>query len=242
MIRSKIKNTCTEQRSQEFEFVALEEARNYRRSIVRQFAPYLRGAVLEIGAGIGHITELLVRQSGVASVGAVEPDHRFARRLREKLPQVYVHEGTVESVDEQMCCDTAVCVNVLEHIEDDEAELRRYWKLLRPTDGCLCLFVPAGPRIYSPIDRDFGHFRRYTQAGLTALLQRTGFEALRVSYFNLVGYFCWWMNFCVLKQRCFQPRSVRIFDRLIFPLTQGVERRLQRVPIGQSVLAVARAR
>ena len=54
-------------------------------------------------------------------------------------------------------------INVLEHIESDADELATYFRLLKPARGALCLFVPARPDIYAPIDKDFGHFRRYTR-------------------------------------------------------------------------------
>lgn len=69
-------------------------------------------------------------------------------------------------------CDAIVSVNVLEHIARDQAELVAYRSLLGRTSGCLCLFVPAGPGIYAPIDRDFGHHRRYTRPELDRKLPR----------------------------------------------------------------------
>jgi hypothetical protein len=101
--------------------------------------------------------------------------------------------------------------------------------------------VPARPEIYSPIDRDFGHFRRYVRAELTGKLQTAGFRVLRLHYFNLIGYLAWWWTFRVLKQRSFNLGSVRLFDRGIFPVSSFLERRVMRPPIGQSLVAIAEA-
>ena len=127
------------------------------------------------------------------------------------------------------------------HIEDDAAELRVWHRLLAPRGGCLCLFVPARPEIYAPIDRDFGHFRRYRRKDVGILLRAAGFQVERLQYFNLIGYFLWWLNFRVRRARHFNPAMVRAFDRWIFPVTHGLESRLGSPPIGQSVLAIARA-
>ena len=132
-------------------------------------------------------------------------------------------------------------VNVLEHIGDHEAELKLYASLLRTRKGHLCLFVPARPEIYSPIDKDFGHFCRYRRKELQPLLQQAGFEIIRLCYFNFVGYFAWWLNFCVLKKRHFEPAKVLFYDRAIFPIVHGLERRICRPPFGQSLLAIARS-
>ena len=112
---------------------------------------------------------------------------------------------------------------------------------MRATDGALCLFVPARPEIYAPIDKDFGHFRRYTRPELRGKLQRAGFRIERLRYYNLVGYFAWWFNFCVLKKRGFDAGAVRFFDRAIFPWSHWLEVNVSPPPLGQSLLAVARA-
>lgn len=224
----------------EFEFEPLEHARNYRQALMREFAPHLRGQVLEVGAGVGHMTELLVRQPGVERVVAVEPEPAFHSRLRKILPAQSVVGGSVRDVREDRW-NAVVCVNVLEHIQEDEAELFAYSSLLRRERGSLCLFVPARRELYAPIDRDFGHHRRYHRPELARKLQQAGFDIVRLNYFNSVGYLIWWWNFKILKNRQFDRAKVIAFDRLIFPLIHGFESRLFRPPLGQSLLAVARA-
>src|SRR5207248_7402420 len=107
--------------------------------------------------------------------------------------------------------------------------------------GVLCLFVPARPEIYALMDRDFGHFRRYTFRDLKAKLSRAGFNITRLHYFNVAGYFAWWLNFCALKKRRFEPGKVRVYDRYIFPAVYWLESRVLRPPFGQSLVAIARA-
>src|SRR6185503_6185248 len=102
-------------------------------------------------------------------------------------------------------------------------ELARCRDLLGAAGGHLCLFVPARPEIYAPIDQDFGHHRRYRLRELRRKLELAGLEVVRLHYFNLVGYFAWWLNFCVRKQRSFAPAAVRFFDRVIFPPTHWWE-------------------
>ncbi len=222
-----------------FEFDALNQAVNYRHALVRHFRPHLGREVIEVGAGIGQITELLAQQPGVASVHAVEPDAAFCQALRQRLPRLAVTEGTLE----QCPCpavDSIVSVNVLEHILEDEAELRRYVRLLTPRRGTLCLFVPARPEIYAPIDKDFGHHRRYTRPELEAKLRAAGFTDVRVRYFNLIGYFSWWLVFRALGSRQFKTGSVKLFDRWIFPVGHWLESNVVAPPIGQSLMAFAK--
>lgn len=223
-----------------FEFEALREAVNYREALVDEFSPWLRGHVLEVGAGIGQTTRLLARLSGINAISAVEPDPALAAGFRKEVPEVKLTEGTVSDFPPAPV-DAILSVNVLEHIEFDDAELARYQKLLAPSKGRLCLFVPARQEIYAPLDKDFGHFRRYSKNRLNRQLAEAGFRVERLFYFNFAGYFAWWLNFRLLGSRSFNPAAVRLYDRVIFPVVHCLESRLLRPPFGQSLLAVARA-
>ena len=227
--------------TEDFEFAALAEARNYRKALFTEFREALRGDVIEAGAGIGQMTEQLLELPAVAQVVVVEPDAGFCAQFRARLPKVELVEGTVADLPSGTDCDAILCINVLEHIGDDAAELERFAKLLRARRGALCLFVPARPEIYAPIDKDFGHFRRYTLDELRSKLLQAGFAIERLHYFNFVGYFAWWLNFCVLKKRGFEVQKVRAFDRVIFPMVHRLESSIARPPFGQSLLAIARA-
>ncbi len=228
--------------TEDFEFKALQEARNYREALFTEFKAFLRGEVLEVGAGIGQMTEVLARLPHVKRVLAVEPEPTFCKLHREQHPSHEIIEGTAADLPPGTQWDAILSINVLEHIREDDHELSRYASLLRKRNGFLCLFVPARPEIFSPIDKDFGHFRRYTRPQLRGRLEQAGFEVVRLDYFNFPGYFAWWLNFCLLKKRCFEEAKVRFFDRVIFPVTHFLESGLFRPPIGQSLIAVARSK
>ncbi|HEY1173184.1 MAG TPA: class I SAM-dependent methyltransferase [Verrucomicrobiae bacterium] len=225
-----------------FEFEALKQAENYRKRLLIEFGPHLQGDVIEVGAGIGQITTMVKALPAVKSVLGIEPDPDFCAMFKATVPDIPLIRGTVSALNEGSQWDGVVCINVLEHIQDDVDELKRYAKLLSQRNGRLCLFVPARPEIYAPIDKDFGHFRRYKKHELQQKLTEAGFDIIRLQYFNVTGYFAWWLNFCVLKKRQFEVGSVRMFDRIIFPVTSTVESWLPAPPFGQSLLAVAEAK
>jgi hypothetical protein len=224
----------------DFEFAALNQAKNYRKALVRSFAPHLRGQVLEVGAGIGQLSVDLQRLPGVDRLVAVEPDARFHPQLSSRLPADSIVKGTAANADARVPWNAVVSVNVLEHIENDRSELALYRRLLESSRGRLCLFVPARPEIYAPIDRDFGHFRRYTAPQLNKRLRDAGFDVIKLRYFNLPGYLAWWFSFSLLKQRGFSRAAVWTYDRLIFPPVFWTESKVCRPPFGQSLLAIAR--
>lgn len=227
--------------SSDFEFEALRAAQNYRRALLRLFDPHLSGRVIEIGAGIGQFTGQLIKLPRIQHLLSIEPNPQFCAEFRRAQPGQALLEGVISSMTDPGPWHGVLSINVLEHIRDDEDELNSYFKLLRKERGKLCLFVPARQEIYAPIDRDFGHHRRYSRPELRKKLERAGFKPLRLHYFNFTGYFLWWLNFCALRQRKFDVRSVRLFDRFIFPCTFGLESHLCWPPLGQSLVAVASA-
>lgn len=228
--------------SHDFEFAALDQARNYRRALIREFAPYLSGCLLEVGAGIGQMTAELLRRKQITQLLSIEPEAAYCSRLRARFPGHDVHQGTIADLDSPIRWNSIISVNVLEHIEKDEEELASYCRLLRPLQGALCLFVPARPELYAPIDSDFGHFRRYTRPELHGKLTNAGFEILKLRYYNLAGYFAWWLSFCLLQKRSFDASSVRLYDSLIFPVVHALEFHICAPPFGQNLLAIAIAR
>ena len=225
----------------DFEFDALQQARNYRAVLIQEFSAFLRGRVLEVGAGIGQFTEALAALPKVNEVVAIEPEARFCDTFKKLHPARKIIAGTMDDLQDDAEWDAAVCINVLEHIRDDDSELAKFRQRLAKQAGHLCLFVPARQEIYAPLDKDFGHHRRYARPQLRQKLIQAGFQIVRLDYFNCIGYFAWWFNFCLLKKRHFDVGSVIVFDRLIFPVVHALERHLVRPPFGQSLLAVASA-
>ena len=225
-----------------FEFDALAAANNYRRALIKEFGPTLRGRVIEVGSGIGQITDLIRQVPAVKELLCIEPDKGFCQQFRKNHPDLQLIEGTAEDVQDKENWDGIISINVLEHIRDDEQELKMYCNMLKKRGGALHLFVPARQEIYAKIDADFGHHRRYSRPELQRKLEKAGFTIERLNYFNSVGYFAWWFTFRLMKKRKFDIGSVKLYDRVIFPIVYGLESKIIPPPFGQSLIAVVRAK
>jgi SAM-dependent methyltransferase len=145
---------------------SVRRARGFNRWLVRQMAPYVGRRVLEAGSGIGNLTEFFLDRERLA---CVDLDPFYVQRLRQRyghLSNLSFQEVDLSRLEgcsnlQQANLDTIICINVLEHIEDDAKVLRNFFKLLRP-GGHALLLVPANPRLYTGVDEALGHFRRYT--------------------------------------------------------------------------------
>ncbi len=221
---------------------AMSAADRYSREIVRGFAPYLGSHAVEVGAGIGNISVLLLQQR-LERLDVIEPDARLYAKLSERLGRrsdVVTHRGFLGGVASRIrggAVDSVVSVNVLEHVEDDVGELALMHSILRP-GGHLCLWVPAVPALYIRLDRTLGHYRRYRRSELGEKLARAGFETVFLHYRDLVGMFAWFLVCRVLGQELTKGK-VGAYDRFVVPITTFAGR-WTRPPIGKNLLALAR--
>lgn len=231
-------NTKSSPNPANFEFYALQEAKNYQSALIRKFAPFLSGKVLEVGSGIGQMTGHISGIPAITDLRCLEPDHDFVVEFKKSFPAIPLIEGTVKDVPNEGW-NAIVNINVLEHIKADREEIRQYYKLLKNRRGTLLLFVPARKELYAPIDKQFGHYRRYVKSELVEMIKSEGFRVREARYYDIIGYFAWWLNFRVMRSLSFDPRSVRFFDRMIFPWSSAIESKLPGLPFGKNILVIA---
>lgn len=225
------------------ELEAVAGGRNYYRWIVDRFAPFFGRKVVEVGAGIGTFSEFVIDSPGVESLLSVEPAGNVFPALENKFlgnDRVRTVRANIDQVEMAAEADSLVAVNVLEHVEDDEAFLRAAGKIVRP-DGHLLLFVPAHQFLFGSLDKAFDHYRRYSKAGLSSLLSRAGWEPLQISNVNIAGVLPWLVAGKILRNTTIGHRQMRVFDSLVIPVMRKIES-IREPFIGQSLLAIGRNR
>jgi len=220
----------------------LAQAQGLGNWMFEQFAPYVRGRVVEVGAGIGTFSQRLL-DHGVDELLLLEPEPACVDRLRSRFEGLDAVTVTDELLPEAPSVreragsvDFVLCQNVLEHIADERASVQALADSLAP-GGVLSLLLPAHPRLYGRLDRLYGHERRYTRAHLRGVVEGAGLEVLDLHSFNALGILGW-----IAKSRVgeatLDPRSLRAYERIL-PFWRPVERRL-RLPIGLSLVVHAR--
>jgi SAM-dependent methyltransferase len=215
---------------------------NYRRWMFRRVKPFLGQRILEVGAGIGNFTQLLINRELVVA-SDIRPDcvahlrRRFAGQPAVVTLQMDAADPALVELS-RYDLDTIVCMNVLEHVADDVAALRHMCEALRP-GGHLVLLVPAFQCLFGTVDRSLQHHRRYTRRTLLPKVQQAGFGVQRSFYMNLVGMAGWLVNNRVLKRVQESPGQILFFDRFVAPAAERIERVIPP-PLGLSLIAICR--
>lgn len=215
----------------------MEGAQRYNRWIYDRVREGIGQRVLEIGCGTGTITSFMVDRQLVVGIDVVDAYIQSTRERFADRPNVLIrrHDLT-ESVEplRGYRFDSAVSVNVFEHIADDEAAMKAVYALLEP-GGSFTLLVPSHPALLGAFDRDIGHHRRYTKSELRRKLEASGFVVERIRRSNPAGALGWLVNVRLLGLR--RLRGTGLFDRLV-PALRLVDR--VELPVGLSLIAVAR--
>jgi 2-polyprenyl-3-methyl-5-hydroxy-6-metoxy-1,4-benzoquinol methylase len=226
----------------------MSEAVRYQAHVFGLVRPHLGAHVLEVGCGIGTMSRQILETSRQLRLVCIEPNANCAWRAREELQgqeRVTIRMCHLEDCDRlelrQQQFDTIVCVNVLEHIEDDIRALTLFREVVEGTGGQVLIFVPAMQAIYGPHDAALGHHRRYSKRSLTAAFAAAGLDVVTMKYTNPIGLLGWMYNLYISGNTEHTSQQVRFFDRFVAPWALPLER-LATPPIGLSLFAVGRAR
>ncbi len=212
----------------------------YNAFLFETVSPAIGQRVLEVGSGTGTMTHYL---RGRDRVFATDVDPQYVHLLERRFEHASNVEvatldlgETVPEVVARQRYDTILCLNVLEHVADDRAAVRRLAELLEP-GGRLIVLVPAHRGLFGEMDRAVGHHRRYSRGELARVLAEAGLAVEGESFVNATSTPGWFLNGRVLKRRSVPGLQARLANLLV-PLYR-FERRLG-LPFGLSVIAVAR--
>ena len=209
----------------------------------RSIEPFLGSKILEVGSGTGNLSRFLpIREKLYLS----DLDQSYVERLGSEFggnPKIQVRPLDISSSElksnwkDSDRPDTIICLNVLEHIEDDLSALENMKSLL--SEGSekarLIILVPQFMSLFGSYDEIVGHYRRYSKSDLTSKMEAVGFQIETVFDFNSLSIPGWWFNAKLMKAGRMPKWQLKIFDK-VFPMSYFMEKKL-KLP-GLSMIAV----
>ena len=208
------------------ELTLFAHATNWKRYYASKIRPYFGKRIVEVGAGIG-ATTLVLCDGSQEEWMCLEPDpalrSEIDRLIAEgKLPACCrTQAGFVSNLPFERTIDTFIYIDVLEHIEDDRAEMREAASRLS-TGGRLIALAPAFNFLYSPFDKSIGHYRRYNRKMFRALAP-PGCRLEKLMYLDSVGAGTSLFNKLVLLQSVPTVKQIIFWDRHLLPVAKWVD-------------------
>lgn len=220
---------------------AFSETPKFNRWMVETIQPHLGKNILEVGAGIGNLTQVLVARRKTYFATDLDREHleRLSARLagRPNLEIALLDATRAEDYRQfHQRIDTVVCLNVVEHIEDDLGALRSIHSTLLE-GGRAIILVPEGQNLFGSLDEELGHWRRYSEEQLRRRMTEAGFLVETILRFNRVSRPAWWFSGKILKRRKLSRFQLILFDRMVW-LFRRIDRHLPWSPT--SIIAVGR--
>lgn len=195
-----------------------EAATNWKKYYGSILKPYLKGRVLEVGAGLGGTTIVLCDGSPKEWT-CLEPDATLSAEIQtlidnHQLPTCCkVVTGTFDNLQKDEFYDCIIYIDVIEHIKDDRNELEKaYSKLTK--GGHLIILAPAYQFLYNAFDKEIGHFRRYNKKRLKSVIP-PNLKPVRLNYLDSVGVMASVFNKFFLQQKYPTPEQIKLWDNYL---------------------------
>lgn len=223
----------------------LANAEKFNKWMYSSIKNYVAGNILEIGSGIGNISKYFIINND--SITLSDTDDFYIDQLKSKYIE-YPNVKDIISIDLQIAdfkkqystlenqYDSIFLLNVLEHIKDESYAIQNLNFLLKE-NGTLVILVPAYNFLYSKMDKELNHFRRYTTKKLAAVIQKENLIVASSFYFNLLGVPAWYYG-KIRKYRSLPSGDMKLFNKLT-PLGKLLDRITFR-KIGLSAIVVAK--
>ncbi|MGQ8337673.1 class I SAM-dependent methyltransferase [Sunxiuqinia sp. A32] len=224
----------------------IASADKFNRWMYETITPFCEGETLEVGGGIGNISQCFLLDDKKLTVTELRDD--YCDIVKENLGNhACLNEViSMDIVDPEFdtkyqsyfeSFDVVFALNVMEHLEDDLLAISNCKKLLK-AGGKLIILVPAFQFLFNSFDRALGHYRRYKKDSLKELFKRNKFEVLHSQYFNFIGTLGWWVSGHVLRKKVVPEGQMKLYNFFV-PLIKIIDFFTKRF-VGLSVIVVGR--
>lgn len=209
----------------------------YNNWIYDNVKEFLGERILEVGGGVGNFTEFILKKQLIISTDINEKhiitlNNKF--KANKNFQAILIDVSKDISKIKEYKFDTAISINVLEHIKDDMYALKNMHKLLNK-NGKMVLVLPAFQFAFGTIDKSDNHYRRYNK-NIIPKIEKIGFKIIKNRYMNLPGLVGWIWHGKILKLKIHKEGDLIIFNKLI-PLFSFFEKIFPFLP-GLSLIII----
>jgi ubiquinone/menaquinone biosynthesis C-methylase UbiE len=221
----------------------IEKMDKYNAWVYSKFLKYNKGKILEIGCGIGTVTQYYINNVNSFDVTVIDISEEYVNIVKQRFDncknfKAYVADIAAKvDILEENGYDTIICSNVLEHIQNDSDAIANMSKLLKK-NGLLVLLVPTCNFLFSSLDKNLGHCRRYSRMEIKNKLEKAGLVVEKQFYVNIFGVFGWFFNGKILRKKVLDRKLMVLFN-FFTPLFIFIER-IFKFSFGLSLISICR--
>jgi 2-polyprenyl-3-methyl-5-hydroxy-6-metoxy-1,4-benzoquinol methylase len=170
-----------------WELPYFNRSRNFRNYQFYLIKKYIGGLVAEVGAGYGSHLKYYYRLS--SKIHLFEPSYNLYKILRKniKKKKIKIFSKSLNK-NSQNKYNTIIYLDVLEHINNDRAEITKAYRALKK-NGNLIISVPAFQHLFSKFDLDIGHIKRYRKKDFEIITKKIRAKIILMKYYDSIGYF-----------------------------------------------------
>lgn len=215
----------------------MQKATNYNQWTFELFCEYIRGDVLEVGCGVGSFTKLIDDHGNFDSLYSIDISQPAIDFIKTKKFKNKIKIECIDLINAEGSYDFILCMNVMEHVEDDKNFFRKLTGLLKK-NGVLFLLVPSHMFLYSNFDKAAGHFKRYAKKDMNSAELPSGIKLIDQYYFNMIGALGYWAVYKALKSGSINDTEgeIGLFDKYIVPFSKKILP--LKAPFGISLISI----
>jgi SAM-dependent methyltransferase len=219
----------------------IEKANKFNRWMYETIKPFCKGKILEIGCGIGNISEFFIQDSQDIILSDLRENYLeiVSKKFTNPTIKINLIDPEFDTKYDEIIgtFDTVFALNVIEHIEDDKQAIANCKKLLKK-GGSLIILVPAYQFLFNNFDKELEHFRRYTRKKIETVIAENNLEIVNSFYFNFIGIIGWYVSGSILKKKTIPENQMGLFNLLV-PVFRWADKIILN-KIGLSVICVSK--
>ncbi len=219
--------------------MSIAAADQFNEWMYQQLVPYSSGKILEIGSGIGNISQFFVKKNAHFEMSDIR--NQYLQVLKKKFPTNKTFEldlvaNNFQNVYKDIIgsYDLVYALNVIEHIKEDQKAITNMYSLVKP-GGYVFVLVPAYQTLFNQFDEALDHYRRYTKKTLNLIFPSDA-RFIKSWYFNFMGIFAWFLGGKLIRKNTIPKSNMKIYNFLT-PLFKIIDYIFCN-RIGLSVIAV----